>query len=69
MPPPQFEEAELNEVLRSTISNPESKHYKRLLVDLLSQPGTSMIDTLYDHDIYKMYKVQNIITNTLTKNN
>lgn len=53
MPPPQLEEAEQNEILRSTISDPHSKAYKRLINGLFSQTMTSADDYLYNSDFHK----------------
>lgn len=54
MPPPQLEEAEQNEILRSTISDPQSRAYKRLCNELFSQSVTSADDHLYDSDFHKV---------------
>ena len=54
LPPPQMEEAELNEVLRSTISNPKSKAYKRMIDTMFSQPITPVMEYTYDIDIHKV---------------
>ncbi|XP_013386608.1 eIF-2-alpha kinase GCN2 isoform X2 [Lingula anatina] len=53
MPPPQMEEAELNEVLRSTISNPQSKTYHRMLTTLFSQPFDAATDVLFDFEMHR----------------
>ncbi|CAH1791711.1 unnamed protein product [Owenia fusiformis] len=53
LPPPQREEAELNEVLRSTISNPQSRIYKHMLTALFDQPVSAAVDFTYDNDIHK----------------
>ncbi|KAL3874664.1 hypothetical protein ACJMK2_037645 [Sinanodonta woodiana] len=53
LPPPQMEEAELNEILRSTISDPHSKPYRRMINALFSQSISLADDHLYDSDIYK----------------
>ncbi|XP_074662114.1 eIF-2-alpha kinase GCN2-like [Tubulanus polymorphus] len=53
LPPPQMEEAELNEVLRSTISNPQCKTYKHMVGAMLSQPVTVAADYMYDIDMQK----------------
>jgi translation initiation factor 2-alpha kinase 4 len=55
MPPPQLEEAEQNEILRSTISDPHSKAYKRLINGLFSQTMTSADDHLYNSDFHKVW--------------
>ena len=54
LPPPQMEEAELNEVLRSTIANPDSKLYKRMIDAIFSQPVTPAMDFAYDNELYKV---------------
>ncbi|XP_060076346.1 eIF-2-alpha kinase GCN2-like [Ylistrum balloti] len=53
LPPPQLEEAELNEVLRSTISSTNSKAYRRMIGALFSQTINSVVDVLYDTDYHK----------------
>ena len=49
-----MEEAELNEVLRSTIANPDSKLYKRMIDAIFSQPITPAMDFAYDNELYKV---------------
>ncbi|XP_041355156.1 eIF-2-alpha kinase GCN2-like [Gigantopelta aegis] len=53
LPPPQMEEAELNEILRSALANPQSKAHRRMLDAIFSQQITSGYDLTYDVDIYK----------------
>ncbi|XP_055957482.1 eIF-2-alpha kinase GCN2-like isoform X1 [Patella vulgata] len=53
LPPPQMEEAELNEILRSTISNPQSKSYRRMIDAMFSQPVPLIQHLTYDNDLYK----------------
>ncbi|XP_064621826.1 eIF-2-alpha kinase GCN2-like isoform X2 [Lineus longissimus] len=53
LPPPQMEEAELNEVLRSTISNPQCKAYKRMIGAMFSQPVSAADEFMFDVDIHK----------------
>ncbi|ELU08630.1 hypothetical protein CAPTEDRAFT_220708 [Capitella teleta] len=53
LPPPPLQEAELNEVLRSAIANPESKCYKHMLNAVFSQPLTPAMDFTYDSDFYR----------------
>ena len=48
LPPPQREEAELNEVLRSTIANPESKSYKHMIKAIYNQQVREAVDFAYD---------------------
>ncbi|XP_028967495.1 eIF-2-alpha kinase GCN2 [Galendromus occidentalis] len=50
LPPPVIEEAELNEMLRQTVSNPRSKLYKRLLGSLFQQEWNYTDEYLYDND-------------------
>ncbi|XP_064601948.1 eIF-2-alpha kinase GCN2-like [Liolophura sinensis] len=54
LPPPLMEEAELNEVLRSTISNPQSKTYRHMISAMLCQPVNPATDLTYDMDDRKM---------------
>ncbi|XP_063427677.1 eIF-2-alpha kinase GCN2-like [Mytilus trossulus] len=70
MPPPQLEEAEQNEILRSTISDPHSKAYKRLINELFSQTITSADDHLYDSDFHKGgITIKTALTNELVYEN
>ena len=52
LPPPVMEESELNEVLRSTIANPESRAYKLMVHTLHSQPVDIATDFTYDLDMH-----------------
>ncbi|KAL5008543.1 hypothetical protein ScPMuIL_014124 [Solemya velum] len=53
IPPSQMEEAELNEILRSTISDPQSKSYRRMMDSLFAQSVRPDYDLLYETDIHK----------------
>ncbi|KAK3093827.1 hypothetical protein FSP39_020697, partial [Pinctada imbricata] len=53
LPPPQMEEAELNEILRSTISDPHSKSYRRMISAMFSQTINAADDLMYDSDLHK----------------
>ena len=53
LPPPQLEEAEQNEVLRSTISNRESRAYKHMINAIFAQPIHPVMDFAYDSEMYK----------------
>ncbi|OQR66098.1 eukaryotic translation initiation factor 2-alpha kinase 4-like [Tropilaelaps mercedesae] len=50
LPPPIIEEAELNEMLRHTVSNPQSKTYKKLLGSLFNQPISPVGEFTFDMD-------------------
>lgn len=50
LPPPVIEEAELNEMLRHTVSNPQSKTYKKLLTSLFDQRQTPVSEYTFDMD-------------------
>ena len=54
IPPPQMEEAELNEILRSTISDPHSKSYRRMISAMFSQSVSLADDHIYDSDLQKV---------------
>ena len=54
LPPPQMEEAELNEILRSTISDPHSKSYRRMIHAMFSQTINAADDLMYDSDVHKV---------------
>ncbi|OQV13821.1 eIF-2-alpha kinase GCN2 [Hypsibius exemplaris] len=53
MPPPKIEDAEVNEIIRVTVQNPQSKTYKQLLTSLFAQPTSAVMDLTYDMDIAK----------------
>lgn len=50
-----MEEAELNEVLRSAISDPQSKSYHRMISALFSQTVSLADDHVYDSDMHKVF--------------
>lgn len=54
LPPPQMEEEELDEILRSTIADPLSKAYRHMLTALFSQNVNAADDLLFDSEIYKV---------------
>ncbi|XP_049955903.1 eIF-2-alpha kinase GCN2 [Schistocerca serialis cubense] len=53
LPPPQLEEAELQEMVRHTLSNPQSKAYKYLVASCFSQEVTPAEDLTYDMNLPK----------------
>ena len=53
LPPPKIEEAEVDEIIRHTVQNPQSKAYKRLISSLFSQPTSAVTDRTYDLDVRK----------------
>lgn len=53
LPPPQLEEAELDEMLRHTVSNPQSKGFKRMVGALFRQNTSAAADFTYDLDAVK----------------
>ncbi|KAL4238496.1 Eukaryotic translation initiation factor 2 alpha kinase 4 [Mactra antiquata] len=73
IPPSQMEEAELNEILRSAISDPQSKSYHRMLSALFSQTVSLADDHVYDSDMQKgsfslkMSLTQQMVADTLIK--
>ena len=54
LPPPQLEEAELTEVLRSTISQPDTKAYRHLISAVFSQRIDPATDFTFDIDLHKV---------------
>ena len=50
LPPPQLEEAELQEMVRHTLSNTQSKAYKHLVASCFRQTLTASDDIVYDMD-------------------
>uniref|UniRef100_T1IQL0 non-specific serine/threonine protein kinase n=1 Tax=Strigamia maritima TaxID=126957 RepID=T1IQL0_STRMM len=73
LPPPQMEEAELQEMLRHTINNPQSKSYKHMISALFKQEVTPATDFTYDMDYYKgsfnsrLILAQKFVRNELSK--
>ncbi|XP_061166164.1 eIF-2-alpha kinase GCN2-like [Saccostrea echinata] len=53
LPPPQMEEEELDEILRSTIADPLSKAYRHMLTALFSQTVNAADDLLFDSEFFK----------------
>lgn len=53
LPPPQLQETKVTEVLRHTVSNPQSKAYKHLVNALFQQETTPVQDYTYDVDMPK----------------
>lgn len=51
LPPPQLEEAELQEMVRHTLSNVQSKAYKYLISSCFSQEVTAADDITYDMSV------------------
>jgi len=55
LPPPQMEESELHEVLRSTIANPDSAPYKNMIQTIFTQSvALPAADFAYDNDFYRV---------------
>ena len=54
LPPAQMEEAELTEVLRSTIADPNSRSYRHMVNTILSQPLKPADDFTFDMDLHKV---------------
>ena len=52
-----MEEAELSEVLRSTIANPETKLYKHMISALFSQQTSPANEIMYDMDIHCSHSI------------
>ncbi|XP_021938823.1 eIF-2-alpha kinase GCN2 isoform X2 [Zootermopsis nevadensis] len=53
VPPPELEEAELQEMVRHTLSNPQSKSYKYLVGSCFKQEVTRAEDITYDMNVGK----------------
>jgi translation initiation factor 2-alpha kinase 4 len=51
LPPPQLEEAELQEMIRHTLSNTQSKAYKHLVASCFQQKMTISEDLVYNMDM------------------
>lgn len=52
LPPPQLEEAELQEMIRHTLSNTQSKAYKHLVASCFQQKMSVSEDIVYDMDMF-----------------
>lgn len=52
-----MEEAELNEILRSTISDPSSKSYHRMIDALFNRTVRLADDYVYDSDLHKVCRI------------
>lgn len=55
LPPPQFEESELHEVLHHTLANIDGKAYRTMMSQIFSQRISPAMDYTYDSDIFKVY--------------
>lgn len=53
LPPPQLEDAELQELVRHTLSNPQSKSYKYLIASCFKQQMSTAQDVTYDMSVGK----------------
>jgi len=51
---PQMEEQEVDELFRSTLANPQTKSYKKLISTIFSQPISRKFDFIYDNDAHKV---------------
>ena len=56
LPPPQVEEAELQEMVKHTLANRTSKAYRRLIDACLDQSLEIKSDIVYDMDIPSLHK-------------
>ena len=54
LPPPQMEDTRLQEMLRHTISNSQSKAYRHMMHELFSQTVPPADDFTYDMDMHKV---------------
>lgn len=60
IPPPVLEEAELQELVRHTLSNPHLKAYKYLVESCFKQTISSAQDITYDKDPSIPYSIKNV---------
>ncbi|XP_054261632.1 eIF-2-alpha kinase GCN2-like isoform X1 [Macrosteles quadrilineatus] len=67
LPPPQFEECELQELLRRTINNPQSKMYKYLMASCFNQKMTTAQNVTYDMSISKSRSYQYLLQQVVEK--
>ncbi|KAF6023267.1 hypothetical protein EB796_018424 [Bugula neritina] len=58
---PQMEEQEVDELFRSTLANPQTKSYKKLISTIFSQPISRKFDFIYDNDAHKGVNLANLI--------
>ncbi|XP_022092964.1 eIF-2-alpha kinase GCN2-like isoform X2 [Acanthaster planci] len=72
LPPPQMENARLQEMLRHTLSNSQSKAYRHIIQELFSQTVPAAADFTYDMDMHKGFSfrasvVQQTVYETLCR--
>ncbi|XP_033626734.1 eIF-2-alpha kinase GCN2-like isoform X1 [Asterias rubens] len=58
LPPPQMEDTRLQEMLRHTISNSQSKAYRHMMHELFSQTVPPADDFTYDMDMHKGFSLK-----------
>ncbi|KAL7992472.1 hypothetical protein Chor_016728 [Crotalus horridus] len=58
LPPPQWQESELHEVLHHTLANVDGKAYRIMMGQIFSQRISPAIDYTYDSDILKVCAVK-----------
>ena len=53
-----MEEQELNELLRSTLANPDSRSFRHMIATIMSQPTNPATDFTFDMDLHKVRRSQ-----------
>ncbi|ETE69773.1 Eukaryotic translation initiation factor 2-alpha kinase 4, partial [Ophiophagus hannah] len=66
LPPPQWEESELHEVLHHTLANVDGKAYRTMIGQIFSQRISPAIDYTYDSDILKIPFARFVARNNIT---
>ncbi|XP_038072297.1 eIF-2-alpha kinase GCN2-like isoform X2 [Patiria miniata] len=61
LPPPQMEDARLQEMLRHTISNSQSKAYRHIIQELFHQTVPAPADFTYDMDMHKGFSFKSSV--------
>ena len=51
---PQLEEEEIYEIFRSTLANPQTRSYKKMIATIFNQPTLRKFDFTYDNDVHKV---------------
>ncbi|XP_071485628.1 eIF-2-alpha kinase GCN2-like [Diadema antillarum] len=62
LPPPQMEDARLQEMLRQTVSNQQTKAYRYLMTELFSVESRPVADFTYDIDMHKGFLMKTALT-------
>ncbi|XP_030854895.1 eIF-2-alpha kinase GCN2 isoform X1 [Strongylocentrotus purpuratus] len=62
LPPPQMEDARLQDMLHQTVANRQSKGYHYLMTELFAVESRPVADFTYDIDMHKGFSLKNSLT-------